>query len=79
MSDAALVTLAFIGLGTVLTGLAFHDTLRHHQRRYRDGNTRARICRVHKRGGMWFFRIGRFGGSFYRTNLCRKVRLSDYE
>jgi hypothetical protein len=61
MSEAMWATMAFIGLGAVLTGLAFHDTIR-----YRRGN-RASFCRVHKRGGMWFFRIGCLGGSLYMT------------
>ena len=56
--------LSFVGLGLVIGGLNASD-----KARYRRGNVP--FCRIHKRGGMWFFHIGRFGGSFYVTKHTR--------
>lgn len=59
-ADAAMAALSMGGLvGLVL------ELNRRDKPRYRDGKQPVLNCRVHKRGGMWFFRIGRFGGSFY--------------
>ena len=56
MFEAILAVVGLIGTIAELT--------RRDRARYRRGNT-VRKCRIHKRGGMWFFRIGRLGGSLY--------------
>jgi hypothetical protein len=65
MIEAVLAFGALVGVVT--------DLCRRDKARYRDGSMHPPVlnCRIHKQGGLWFFRLGRFGGSVY---LSRQVK-----
>jgi hypothetical protein len=76
MIEAVLAFGALVGVVT--------DLCRRDKARYRDGSMHPPVlnlgafkgatrCRIHKQGGLWFFRLGRFGGSVYLSRQVRKI------